>query len=55
MPVVESVLVEALVPVPAPEPVQARARVPELALALWQSVDRRCRTLRPQSIRPEFP
>jgi hypothetical protein len=47
------VLVVALVPVPERE--RGRVRVLERVLALWESVDRRCRTLLPQSIRPGFP
>jgi len=39
----------------APAPERERARVLERALALWESVDRRRRTLLPQSIRPGFP
>jgi hypothetical protein len=50
---VELVLVAALVPVPAPE--QVRGRALERVLVLWESVDRRCRTLLPQSLRPGFP
>jgi len=50
---VELVLVVARVQAPAPE--GERAGVLERALALWESVDRRCRTLLPQSIRPGFP
>ena len=54
-PAVASALAAAWAPVPAAGPEQVRARVLEQALVPWESVDRRCRTLQPQSLRQGFP